>query len=278
MNIVSWLTFHCILFLISANVLANPVCNNYLEKKLSIPEDYIVAPVVESSKAPPLVRMSSDFAASAEYEELLNNSLEFFYSPSGVFGHVSLRVGKKLYSFNFIQDTSIHDFRIPWSNRNGKKGVVFSISPERLKEVQKEIDEIYANSAKYNVPPFDAYGGKLKILHKKKFWGLQKYLVYESRGPDKSYANNGKIFAKLIEKDGEHFLEAPNGFRWAVEKKGDEFFVQSYSCASSAMMIAEKFFGISFPRKTAAAKDLINILEKGNLKGTIPDLLIDYSP
>jgi hypothetical protein len=53
-----------------------------------------------------------------------------------------------------------------------------------------------------------------------------------------------------------------------VIKKGDEYFTQSYTCASSAAHIMKKFFGIDLSY-SVGAKSIKQSLENGNMNQNV---------
>lgn len=86
---------------------------------------------------------------------------EIIFEPVEPFGHINLRVGKNVYSFNFIQSTSINDYtpRLKISENpemSNTTGFIFHLGKEKIEAVEAEIKAFYKSSASHNVPPFDA--------------------------------------------------------------------------------------------------------------------------
>lgn len=205
----------------------------------------------------------------ADYEEYVAETAEIIFEPVEPFGHINLRVGKNIYSFNFIQSTSINHFYPGLKISNNPEmsdttGFIFHLGSEKIEAVEAEIKAIYKSSASHNVPPFDAYGPLLKIHEKDGSYG--KKLYFESQSP--KYGNTNGINGKIIEENGDYFLDADNGIKVPVIKKGDEYFTQSYSCASSAAHIMKKFFGIDLSYNVGA-KSIKQSLENGNMNQNI---------
>jgi hypothetical protein len=208
-----------------------------------------------------------------DYDEFLERTAEIIFEPVEPFGHISLRIGKKLYSFNFIQSTSINTFYPHMKNStnpemSGTTGYVFQLSKEKIETMEKEIEAFYKSSASHNVPPFDAYSPLLKI-HKV---GGGK-LKFQSESP--KFGNMNAIDGKIIEENGQYFLDS-RGVKVPAVKKGDDFFTQSYSCSSSAAHIMEKYFGITLSYD-GAAKSIKQSLDNGNMNERISPIgIIKY--
>lgn len=212
-----------------------------------------------------------------DYDEFLEQTAEIVFEPVEPFGHINLRIGKKIYSFNFIQSTSINKFspRIKNSTNpemSGSTGYVFQVGKEKIEAMEKEIEAFYRSSASNNVPPFDAYSPLLKIHETDGAFG--KTLKFKSESP--KFGNENKISGKIIQENGSYFLDAENGVKVPVIKKGDEYFTQSYSCSSSAGHIMEKFFGITLSYD-GAAKSIKQSLDNGNMHENISPIgIIKY--
>ena len=200
-----------------------------------------------------------------DYEEFLEQTAEIIFEPVEPFGHINLRIGKQIYSFNFIQSTSINKFSPRMKNSSnpemsGSMGYIFQLDKEKILAAQKEIEAFYRSSASNNIPPFDAYSPLLKIHEEDGAFG--KKLSFKSESP--KFGNQNNIKGNILEENGKYFLDAGNGVKVAVIKKGNEYFTQSYSCSSSAGHIMEKFFGISLSYN-GAAKSIKQSLDNGNM-------------
>lgn len=204
-----------------------------------------------------------------DYEEFLERTAEIVFEPVDPFGHISLRVGKKVYSFNFILSTSINTFspRIRNSTSDklpGSMGYIFELDKEKIIAMENEIEAFYRSSADNNIPPFDAYSPLLKIYEVENPNG--KKLVFKSDSPE--YGNTDDINGTIEQVDGRYYLAAKDGVKVEVIKKGNDYFTQSYSCSSSAGYIMEKIFGI--PLSYAySAKSLQQSLSNGNINQKI---------
>lgn len=205
----------------------------------------------------------------ADYDEYVAETAEIIFEPVEPFGHINLRVGKTVYSFNFIQSTSINNYspRLKVSENpemSDTTGFVFHLGSAQIEEVEAEIKAFYKSSASHNIPPFDAYGPLLKIHEKDAAFG--KKLFFDSDSP--KFGNKNPINGKIIEEDGKYFLDADNGIKVPVLKKNGDYFTQSYTCASSAAHILKKFFGIDLSYNVGA-KSIKQSLENGNMNESI---------
>lgn len=212
-----------------------------------------------------------------DYDEYLEQTAEIIFEPVEPFGHINLRVGKKVYSFNFIQSTSINKFSPRMKNSenpemSGSMGYVFQVGKEKIEAMEKEIEAFYRSSASNNVPPFDAYSPLLKIHEADGAFG--KTLKFQSESP--KFGNENQISGKIVQENGNYFLDAENGIKVPVVKKGADYFTQSYSCSSSAGHIMEKFFGITLSYN-GAAKSIKQSLDNGNMNENISPIgIIKY--
>ena len=205
----------------------------------------------------------------ADYDEYVAETAEIIFEPIEPFGHINLRIGKNIYSFNFIQSTSINNYtpRFKASENpemSNTTGFVFHLGSDKIEAVEAEIKAFYKSSASHNVPPFDAYGPLLKIHEKDGASGKQLY--FSSDSP--KFGNENRITGKIVEEDGHYFLDAENGVKAPVIKKGEEYFTQSYTCASSAAHIMKKYFGVDISYNVGA-KSIKQSLENGNINKTI---------
>lgn len=214
-----------------------------------------------------------------DYDVFLEETAEIIFGPTDPFGHIDLRIGKKIYSFNNVQWTSINSFspRMKTSSNLAEMpsshGFVFQLGKEKIESLAKEIEVFYKSSASHNIPAFDAYSPLLKIEEKDGMMGGKK-LYYVTDSP--KYGNNKEVNGKIVEVNGKMVLDAGNGVTVPVIKKGDHYFTQSYSCSSSAGHVLERFFGITVSHNISA-KSLAASLLKGNINQTIsPVAVIKY--
>ena len=217
------------------------------------------------------IKMNAELAKSLEYKELLKNSVEVIYRPIEPFGHIQLRVGKRLYGFEGVKWTKLLNF-IPKTGTIGTQGVLFKIPEERMAAIRDYLEKFYKNSGTVNVPPFDAYSPMLEI--KRSPTGRLKYI---SSTKDLDFANNAALNAKLMEIDGKTFLLTKDGFQYPVTHKDGRYYVQSLSCSTSTTCILKNKLGIDVDFDHGS-KSLLNSLIDGNPKGTAPDAVIDYGP
>lgn len=213
-----------------------------------------------------------------DYDDFLQQTAEIIFEPGGPFGHINLRVGKKLYSFNNVKWTSISSFA-PQMLRSDKPdmmsshGFVFQLGKDKIAALKKDIELFYNSSQSHNIPAFDAYSPLLKIEEREATFGGKK-LFYVTDSP--KFGNDREISGKLAELDGQMVLDAGNGIVVPVIKKGKDYYTQSYSCSSSAAHVLEKFFGLKMSY-AFSAKSLAESLSKGNIRESIsPTAVIKY--
>ncbi|MBI3551334.1 MAG: peptide deformylase [Elusimicrobia bacterium] len=206
-------------------------------------------------------------ARSQSYQKFVDSTLEVIYMSALPYGHINLRVGRRLYSLDYVEDAKLRDFN-PARVGKGKTGFVYAVDSARIEEIQGELEKLYRNSGANNVPPFDAESPLLDIVRKKD--GTLKF-----RSPFIMFANNKPVHAEIVEQNGEAFLKTSDGFLYPVAKKGEGYCTQSLACATSATYVMKKYFEISIDFRHGA-KDLRDDLAQGNPKGRAPDAIIDY--
>ena len=213
-----------------------------------------------------------------DYDTFLEETAEVIFEPTEPFGHIYLRIGKKVHTFNNVQWTSVSSFspRLRKSSNPelmSSTGFVFHLGKEKIDPLLKEIAALYSSSQSHNVPAFDAYSPMLKIEERDGMMGGKK-LFYVTDSP--KYGNDKEIKGKLVEVNGVMVLDAGNGITVPVVKKGDHYYTQSYSCSSSAGHVLEKFFGLKVAH-AYSAKSLAAALSKGNINESIsPVAVIKY--
>ncbi len=212
-----------------------------------------------------------------DYEQFLKQTVEVIFEPVDPFGHINLRVGETVYSFNYIKSTSMNKFspRMRKSSNAempSSRGFVFQLDEEKILALKKEIENFYKSSASHNVPPFDAYSPLLKIVESNGAFG--KSLKYETTSP--KHGNTSELKGKIMQEGNLAFLDNENGIKLPLVKKGNDYYVQSYSCSSSAEYILKNFFGIDISH-AYSAKSLNESLLKGNIDESIsPIAVIKY--
>ncbi|MDO9182617.1 MAG: hypothetical protein Q7U04_09420 [Bacteriovorax sp.] len=212
-----------------------------------------------------------------EYDTFLKTTAEIIFEPADPFGHIRLRIGEKTYSFNFIKSTSINQFTPVMKNSNisdmpSSTGFVFSVEKQKIEMLESEIEAFYNSSASNNVPPFDAYSPLLKIVEFGD--GAEKKLKFETTSP--KYGNDKELKGKIVQEGKLYFIDTEDGIKLPLIKKGNDFYLQSYSCSSSAQYILQHFFDIDLTYANSA-KSLNQSLLKGNINGSIsPVAIIKY--
>lgn len=201
------------------------------------------------------------------YQEFLEETVEVIYSPTGPFGHINLRVGERVYSFNDVQSVSINQFKA--MKKDGRVGYAFEVSSEKIAKLKHDLERFYSDSRDFNVPPFDAYSPKVDVK------AVDNGTVqFKSSSPN--YGNNKKAAADIVDDGNDAYLESPSGMKYPLERKNDgTYCTQSFSCATSATHLLKKSFGIDVEFEQGA-KSLKELLEAGNPKGTSPDFKIVY--
>ncbi len=204
---------------------------------------------------------------SLAYETFLASTLEVIYQGSFPYGHIGLRVGGRFYSLNYVEDVTREYFR-PQRVGKGKTGFVYSVDPGQIGKIQDELEKLVENSAVSNVPAFDAHTPKLEVILEPGGW-----LKYDS--PYTLFANNRRIRARLVQEDGQSFLETADGFRYPVTEENGKLYTQSLACATLATYVMKNYFGIDIAFHHGA-KSLRDALSRGNPGGRAPDAIIDY--
>jgi peptide deformylase len=213
-------------------------------------------------------KMAPKFDERSEaYRRFRDSSVEVLYQSAMPYGHVNLRVGRRLYGLKYVEEVTLADFS-PGRVGKGKTGFVFMVDPARIKEIQGELEKLFASSSANNLPPFDAESPELKIVRQKN--GGLKF-----KSPFMVFANNKEVRAELIELNGEAFLKTSDGFTYPVTKKGEDYCTQSLACATSATYVMRKYFEIPVDFQHGA-KSLRDDLAVGNPKGRAPDAIVDY--
>lgn len=212
-----------------------------------------------------------------DYDDFIKKTVEIIFEPVEPFGHINLRIGNTIYSFNYVQSTSINKFspRIKKSsseNMPSSTGFVFEVDPEQILKLKKDIDAVYTSSVSHNLPPFDAYSPLLKIVEEEGFLG--KNLKFQSPSPN--HGNDQGVKGQIVQEGSNFFLDTGAGMKVPLVKQGHDFYVQSYSCSSSAEYVLANFFGINLSYADSA-KALHHSLSKGNINESIsPVAVIKY--
>jgi hypothetical protein len=219
-----------------------------------------------------LYRANLNAMKDNDYDNFLNQTAEILFESIEPFGHIRLRLGKKVYSFSNIQFATINEFSPRIFNKSSKEdmpsaqGFIFKIDKAKLENLQDEIDLFYKSSNSQNMPPFDAYSALIKVQEKPN--GQVQYT-----SPSPKYANNGMAKATIVEEGGRYFLKASNDYKMPLIKRSNEYFIQSYSCATSAAHILREHFGISVSY-SSGAKSIAQSLLNGNINEQVSPFAI----
>ena len=209
--------------------------------------------------------------ASADYQLFLQNSVEIIFTPTTFEGHIQLRVGDRIYAFNYIETVLRENFKSV-SLKKGKLGFVFFVPAERIRKVQAEINQFYNNSQSYNLVGFDGYSGELALFErfaKGSYQGL-KYSSNYVR------AANNLPAQGLIVRDGDDvFVETPNGNTYRAFDTERGVCVRGLNCGSSAIFVLKTFLGIELESFLGAVKLKNQFVDQ--TAATRPDVIIDYA-
>ncbi len=196
----------------------------------------------------------------------LDSTVEAIHDEGVWFDHISLRVGKHLYSFSGIRNTGREKFQ-PDKIWPGSAGFVFRADPRKIRAVRRELEELYLSAKHDNLPPFDLYSRKLEIFP------IRNYLFGLSRNGGALLTK--MIFAELVEDAGRPFLKTEDGFAYPVVKKRGKFYIQSLSCSTMTTYVMRKYFGIDVAFDHGA-NSLHDALSAGNPGRQAPDAIVDY--
>lgn len=211
--------------------------------------------------------MNSSLNKNIQYKQVKNNSAEIIFEPNtGKWGHVRIRIGEKDYSFNYNKSTTIKNFDLS-AQKKDSRGFVYNVTKEQIEKMQSEIDNFYKSSAKYNIPPFDMFAKKYEISPSGSKFKINRDKKY---GSGSANILNGKI----VEVSGSKFLEAPNGTKIPVIEENGKMYIQSYTCASSAAHVINKFLGVDIGNYLGA-KSIDDAIMNGQIANA-PDYIFQY--
>jgi hypothetical protein len=222
------------------------------------------------------------------YKKFQNESIEIIITKGGQFRHILLRVGSVVYSLGAVAMARVGEPFLMSDDKQDSKGMAFVVGEKALATAKKELEAFYRGSGTYNNPPYSIVGGKLLIIQRGndlRFQSREHVWIPGSTKIDlEEYLNNRSFTGKIIQdvaSDGKvtYQLENPYGFRMpiSVSKDGQKY-VYGFSCASSAVEIVKRVFGIDlFPARGSAS--LMKALVEGNNDfEETPDALILYGP
>jgi hypothetical protein len=221
----------------------------------------------KSGEVTNVYEMHSSLNKNISYKQVKNNSAEIIFEPhTGKWGHVRIRVGDKDYSFNYNKSTTIKEFDLG-SQKRDSSGFVYNVTKEQIEKIQNEIDNFYKSSEKYNIPPFDMFAKKYEIQPKGSKFKINRDSKY---GKGSANILNGK----LVDISGAKFLEAPNGTKIPVIEEDGKMYIQSYTCASSAAHVINKFLGVDI-ENYLGAKSINDAVMNGDIANA-PDYIFKY--
>ena len=204
---------------------------------------------------------------NSELKAFLDNTVEVIFYPNSQYGHIRLRVGRRLYGFEFFRSSLLADYDVRLGS--DKEGFIFHVPKKKIDQLQNSIEKFYNGSNKFNMPGFDAGGSNMKLVVE----GLTKR--YQSKRTD-SFGNHLPFEADIIKIDNKHYLKNDDGVKLPLTLNAGEFWVEGFSCASSVTYVLKKYLGIDI-KKIKYARSLRKYLAGGNSKGKTPIIArIDY--
>jgi hypothetical protein len=272
----------------------NEIIKNIIEVQSTETNDLIFSKLHAQEKVHPSGKKYTELIADPDiiendplYANFMNETIEIIYYPAKTFGHVKLRVGTTMYDFKGVKFTGIDKYHPKMKKNNastsdGPIGFVFKVGADKIKQTKDDVEMMYLSSSIYNIPPYDLFSGKIKILEKE--FNGRKYLVYDSNSSTTNLSNKREASGKIIQVDGKYFLESDDGYRVKVEKKEDGLYTQSYSCLTSATYAMGKYFNLKlnygdFPKgiiETLPEDIQKSVMSTENLSGESPDVVIKY--
>jgi hypothetical protein len=168
------------------------------------------------------------------YESHLDDSIEVIYVVRGVYGHTSLRVGRKWFSFDDVSSARILDYQ-PTYGRPHKLGVIFSVGQSEVQRLMPVLEQMYMSAHSYNVPPYELFSGPLRI----QLGDEQKF-----RSFSKTLGNRKPAVAGVVpDGRGGRILRSP---LWdlPIIQDGAEFFAPSFSCSTIITYVLREFLHV----------------------------------
>jgi hypothetical protein len=123
---------------------------------------------------------------------------------------------------------------------------------------------MYESSEVYNLPPFDAYGGKVELLKKDGRWFLSKETSH----------NKNEVQGDMEYFGDQLFMVSPSGYRSKVFNENGKYFIRSRNCTNSVFHILREEIGLDLGHYLAA-KSAHKALLEGTTQVT-PDAIVKY--
>jgi hypothetical protein len=272
--------FLSLIVLFSLNASANHACFSVFDRF----DDQAINSFFETAELQGAIRETSaglkvieltdglkrSLSENPSYLKMKENTVEIIYENIEPFGHINVRIGTEIYSFNYIESTSQYAFDVTRIS-SGKIGYLFRSDKKVIDKMKDKIQKFYRNSQRHNVPPFDAYSGQLEIVKE------GNKLRYKSTAP--AHGNNNTISneVKLVDDTSGAYLMTPDGEKYSLLKSGDKYYTNSYSCSSATTCVMDQFLGMPIDKELGKGgarylqRYLENKLEIGfnNLEGVI---------
>lgn len=219
-------------------------------------------------------KVNKNFYPNEDYDNFLKNSIEIITTPMGGLyphGHVSLRIGNRLYSFDDVMTSKTMSFT-PRESTNKKLGFAYYVPKSKILEMEQTIESFYKGSRNHNLPPYDIYHSLLEVSEM-----ANGQIKFSSSAP--AYGNNKTVNARWARQGRKLYLESPDGFKYPILLKNGKKFVQGLSCSTSAIHLLQKYLGLKIASSgDVSAQALRDQLLLGNPFHISPGVLIDYSP
>ncbi len=198
--------------------------------------------IEHAESAIPVYKAESGLSNNTSYNNYLNNTLEIIFSPKGSTGHVELRVGTKVYSFENHLLRKTFDYGPEYYRSvitEGSIGRVYQLNRDQLLELETYLNKIYR--ANENFPPFDVYGSYEKVEKIKE--GV--YKLVESR-------NKRSFNAKLVEDESGLYFIGESGLKVAAKRLGDDILIDTVNCAKISTLLVKSLFDIDLGIRNSA--------------------------
>lgn len=221
---------------------------------------------------PPLYKIGRNKAyfKNENYKAFMYNSVEIIYDDVSPYGHIRLRIGDRLFAFDYVEKT-VRDIFEGLGAKANRVGFAFQVPYSEIKKQLPDIDRFYNNAVTYNMSGFDAQSVPLFLKPQ------ESSNTYEGLSQESThffFANDRLAKAYIVDRDGQTYVETPDGVQIKTENTDKGFCIQSFSCSTSATFVLNHFFGKQFGMKHGA-QSLMKSLKSG-ASAEKPDAIIFY--
>lgn len=178
------------------------------------------------------------------YRDFLNNSIEVIVKYAGAYGgHVTVRVGDIFYGFNGVMDTSIKVFDL---NHTYPKqlSMVFATTPDNILRLKKHLDLFFKSANDNNLPAYDLVSDFQKIHFDEQGKPYLNSDTIKLPNVTEKMSNNKHLLGKIVEKNGGYFVISDLGLSYPIEKRGNDYYMQTLNCTTIATYIMREFLNI----------------------------------